>query len=383
MTNLCSCNFSFVELWCAGGWARWALQCASWCAPWVPCMMSIDMFTMVCRVNIAVCSMVCVISIAVCKLAQIRNTPTSLHKTPIQPRQCLQFSIRNVLHFNIYLWQIFLQNQKSDQKQNNLFCHFLFAKCTLSSWISLSTVLNAVHLTGEDPWKPMQLSIMKKYLCCICYSLNIGYSWMKSENPCILNISSRQQCALCNHDIVSVWKSIQKKAFRSKSVDESELTGGRWRWLDYEGDADTNFLPFDKKVRPGDHGMRHKPEKQHNRHEKFKKYSYWHFLRKKKFSQEPWPNLVPPHWHYPCNAPAIILLTIESWTWSPLLQADDVLRDFTGEEAEEVKRTKSFPTGRPTFLTNFPSFQTELPNIQMIPPKAPTPLACGRAPPAT
>ena len=287
MTDLCSCNFSFVELWCAGGWARWALQCASWCAPWVPCMMSIDMFTMVCRVNIAVCSMVCVISIAVCKLAQIRNTPTSLHKTPIQPRQCLQFSIRNVLHFNIYLWQIFLQNQKSDQKQNNLFCHFLFAKCTLSSWISSSTVLNAVHLTGEDPWKPMQLSIMKKYLCCICYSLNIGYSWMKSENPCILNISSRQQCALCNHDIVSVWKSIQKKAFRSKSVDESELTGGRWRWLDYEGDADTNFLPFDKKVRPGDHGMRHKPEKQHNRHEKFKKYSYWHFLRKKSFHRSP------------------------------------------------------------------------------------------------
>ena len=45
---------------------------------------------------------------------------------------------------------------------------------------------------------------------------------------------------------------------------------------------------------------------------------------------------MPPHWHYPCNAPAIILLTIESWTWSPLLQADDVLRDFTGEEAEEV-----------------------------------------------
>ena len=226
MTNLCSCNFSFVELWCAGGWAGWALQCASWCAPWVPCMMSIDMFTMVCRVNIAVCSMVCVISIAVCKLAQIRNTRTSLHKTPIQPRQCLQFSIRNVLHFNIYLWQIFLQNQKSDQKQNNLFCHFLFAKCTLSSWISSSTVLNAVHLTGEDPWKPMQLSIMKKYLCCICYSLNIGYSWMRSENPCILNISSRQQCALCNHDIVSVWKSIQKKHLEANLLTNQNWQGG-------------------------------------------------------------------------------------------------------------------------------------------------------------
>ena len=53
--------------------------------------------------------------------------------------------------------------------------------------------------------------------------------------------------------------------------------GGRWRWLDYEGDADTNFLPFDKKVRPGDHGMRHKPEKQHNRHGKFEKYSCWDF----------------------------------------------------------------------------------------------------------
>ena len=53
---------------------------------------------------------------------------------------------------------------------------------------------------------------------------------------------------------------------------KSELTGGRQRWLDYQGDADTNFLSSDKKVPPGDHGMRLKAEKQHNRHEKFKKY---------------------------------------------------------------------------------------------------------------
>ena len=52
------------------------------------------------------------------------------------------------------------------------------------------------------------------------------------------------------------------------------------RWLDYHGDADTNFLSFDKKVRGGDHGMRrHRAEKHHNRHEKFKpeKYYVGHF----------------------------------------------------------------------------------------------------------
>ena len=41
--------------------------------------------------------------------------------------------------------------------------------------------------------------------------------------------------------------------------------------MDYHGDADTNFLSSDKKVRGGDHGMRrHRAEKHHNRHEKFK-----------------------------------------------------------------------------------------------------------------
>ena len=57
-----------------------------------------------------------------------------------------------------------------------------------------------------------------------------------------------------------------------------------------------------------------------------------------------------------------------------LQEADDVLHDFIGEEVEE-KRTKSFPIGRPNFLTKLVNLPTELPNIQITPPKPPTPPA--------
>lgn len=55
-----------------------------------------------------------------------------------------------------------------------------------------------------------------------------------------------------------------------------------------------------------------------------------------------------------------------------MLQDGDVLHDFIGEEVEE-KKTKSYPIGRPNFLTKL--FPTELPNIQITPPKPPTPPA--------
>ena len=156
--------------------------------------------------------------------------------------------------------------------------------------LELNILINSIECCSPNWGRPLKTYATEYYEeVSVLYLLFLEYRIFLDEIGKPLHLEYFLQATMCivQPRYCLCVKIHTKKAFRSKSVDESELTGGRWRWLDYEGDADTNFLPFDKKVRPGDHGMRHKPEKQHNRHEKFKKYSYWHFLRKKSFHRSP------------------------------------------------------------------------------------------------
>lgn len=158
---------------------------------------------------------------------------------------------------------------------------------------------------------------------------------------------------------------------------KSELTGGRRRWLDYQGDADSNFLWRDKKVPPratSAHlgitacGIRRKNSTIGTKNSRNIKFD---IFRKTidffKFSHG-WFGA-----HSPC-CPLQCSCYCFTDHWYPLLQVGDAPHDFIGEEVEE-KRTKSFPIGRPNFLTKPFNFPTELPNIQMIPPKPPAPPA--------
>ena len=134
---------------------------------------------------------------------------------------------------------------------------------SLTSCFPFLALLEFDHLTGEDPWNSLHLC---KLLWNICFSLDICYSRMKSEKRGILKITLHNSLQCCSPGSISyevvtfLCRNIPSKL---SQVEKVELTGGglKMEVADYQADADTKFLLRHKKVRLGDHGMRHNHRK--------------------------------------------------------------------------------------------------------------------------
>ena len=168
-----------------------------------------QVFTM--RISVSTC----------CSLAEMRNTtPPITSNHPIQWLRYLTFQSVSFL----------------------LFACIYFVTALVLSFVAVFPHYS-IECWSHNWGRPRKPSATVHYEeVSVLYLLFLEYPWFAAEIGKTLHLESfLLAAAMCK---------IFSKTCLNQICWKSELTGGRRRWLDYQGDADSNFLWRDKKVPP-------------------------------------------------------------------------------------------------------------------------------------